>query len=457
MIPSLGFGAAAAIIISGMIGLGVFLKGRVMACETGSTGLELAAWALAGAVAFCGALSVAELAAMMPQSGGTYVYVRRAFGPAAAFTIGWAQLLIAAPASIGALASGGAIFFNHATGGVLDTLPHGAQCFAAGLILAVTALNCAPVRVNGNVAIVSAVLKIGILAGIAATGLIAAQHAMHVPQAILSPATAPCADVAPALRYGAAGFAAAMLSALYAYNGWVVIANIAGEIQRPETTIPRALFVGVTIVVALYLLANAAFARVLGFAAILQLSPSASLGITAAERLFGNAWSGISSAILLASAIATMHVVVLNYSRVTYAVARDGLFMSPLATLSKQGVPIRAVVTTSAIALCLVLVMGFERLSDWFTFEVWLIFVIAVGGLFALRRSEPQTARPYRVIGYPFLPGAFLIVAGCVLAVTAFTRPLDAGIALAITLTGLPAYAAASAARTRRDAARSQR
>jgi APA family basic amino acid/polyamine antiporter len=251
------------------------------------------------------------------------------------------------------------------------------------------------------------------------------------------------------------GFAAALLSALYAYNGWIVITSIAGEIKRPGTTIPLALFGGVTLVVVLYVLANAAFVRVLGFAQILHLGPAASVGITSAERLFGSAWGGISSAILLFSVIATLHVVVLNYSRITYAIAQDGLFLAPLSVLGNDGVPVRAVVATSAIALGLVLVMGFERLSDWFTFEIWLIFVIAVVGLFALRRSEPQALRPYRVSGYPFVPAAFLIVAGYILVVTAITRPLDAGLALAVTLTGPPVYAAATALRTRRKDASS--
>jgi len=441
VVPTLGLAAAAGIIVANLVGQGVFLKGRVMACETGTPSLELAAWGIAGLIAFCGALAFAELAAMMPESGGSYVYVRRAFGKPAAFVVAWAQILIAAPASIGALGSGGAIFFNHATGGVLDAIPAGAQVVAVLLIAAVTALNCAPVRVNGNVAIVSAVLKTFTLAAITAAGFAIGHHTLqpaHV-DAIVTPGT--CPDVVVGLRGGAGGFVAALLSALYAYNGWISVTGIAGEIRAPATTIPRALLVGVSLVVALYLLANAAFVRTLGFAHVLALPTSASIGIASAEALFGGAWGTISSIVLFASVVATLHIVVLFYSRIIYAVACDGMFPPILARLSKANVPVFAVLATSALATLLVLVMGFERLSDWFTFEVWLIFDFAVVGLFVLRRREPDAPRPYRVPGYPIVPASFLTAATYVLVVTTITRPDVALTAVAITLAGIPAYA----------------
>jgi len=441
LLPSLGLSAATAVVVANMVGQGVFLKGRVMACETGTPLLTLSAWIVAGALAFCGAIAIAELAAMAPEAGGVYGYVRRSLGGAMGFAVGWNTLVIAAPAAIGALATGSAIFFNRLSGNALNAVPGGIPLFAVAIVVLITLVNCAPVGTNGAIARVSAVFKLATLAAIAIAGLFLGHHpgARGLAADVLN--TTPCADVLGSARLGIAGFAAAMISALYAYNGWISIASLAGEVRRPSITIPRALIGAVALVTVLYVLANAAFIQTLGFATIERLAPSASVGVVTAEALFGPAVAVASSAFLLVSTIATLHIVVLHFSRLTYAVARDGLFFSPLAHISRHGVPIVALICMSAVAIALVLMLGFERLSNAFVFSSWLVYTFAGIGLFVLRRREPDAKRPYRVTGYPFLPAAFVAVAFCLLVSTAITTPFDSGIALVVTALAFPIYA----------------
>lgn len=398
-------------------------------------GLELVVWVIAGAVALCGTLSVAELATMMPQTGGVYVFVRRAYGERTAFVLGWIHLLVATPASIG-----------------LDAVPHGIQWFAIVFIAILTAVTCAPVRANGAIAAISALVKILTLGGIAVAGFVLAGHAVG-PSAVTDHGAAACPDVPQALRGTIGGFTAALVSASYAYGGWVNITSLGGEIRNPARALPRAMFVAVVLVIGLYVFANAAFIRTLGYAAIQHLSPSQPIGVVAARVLFGPGWARISSALLFVSILATLHVAILATSRITFALANDGLVFSTLGRVSRHGVPTTAVIGTSTIAVVLVSIMGFERISDYYVFNSWLILALTVAGLIVLRRREPDALRPYRVSGYPLVPLAFLILVAYVLVETTITKPGDTLIALAIAGSGLPAYAIVSHNRGRREAA----
>ncbi|HTJ27705.1 MAG TPA: APC family permease [Candidatus Limnocylindria bacterium] len=440
LLRTLGLVAAASIIVTNMIGQGVYLKARVMICEVATTPAMIAAWVVAGALALCGALALAELGAAIPESGGIYAFLRRAYGEAAAFAFGWMTLFIGAPAAIGALGSGAAIFFDRLSGGALDGHAlgiAGTQWFALALIAVVTLINCAPAALNGGVATGFALLKIATIVGIAAAGLLLG-HREVAQAAAAGPA---CTGVAAATRGGAAGFAAALIAALYAYNGWHAVTLVAGEVRAPQRTIPRALGIGVGLVAVLYVFANVAFARVLGPAAIAALPASASVGVATVEALFGPAWGAVSSLLLFLSAAATLHVVVLSYARVTHALAADGALFAPLARLSRHGVPVRAVLATSAIAALLVLVANFDALSDYYVFNLWVFFVAAVVALFVLRRREPALARSYRVTGYPFVPALFVLVALWVLVQTLVASPRNSLVGLAIVALAFPVYA----------------
>jgi APA family basic amino acid/polyamine antiporter len=258
--------------------------------------------------------------------------------------------------------------------------------------------------------------------------------------AAAAPAATRCAGIPATLPGSAAGFSAAILAALYAYNGWTSVTCIAGEVLRPATTLPRALIGGVGLVLILYVLANAAFIHVLGPAFIASLSPSGSIGVAAAEALFGPSWAVFSAGVLFFSATATMHIVIFTASRVTYALACDGVLFAPLAKVSANGVPMRAVIATSLVSLPLVLIAGFDALSDYLIFVGWMFFVATVVGLFVLRRREPHAIRPYQVFGYPLVPAAFVLVALWVLVQTLVTSPGRSSIGIAIVASSVPVY-----------------
>ena len=294
----------------------------------------------------------------------------------------------------------------------------------------------------------SAAIKVVMLAGIACAGFFIAAHGAAItPHAFVA---TPCPDVASALRGGGAGFAAALLGASYAFGGWSNITAIAGEIREPTRTLPRAMTGAVLLVIALYAVANAAFVRTIGFEAIRHVSPQSSLGIVVAEALFGSGWATISSALLCVSIAATLHVAILGTSRTTFALAKDGLIFPALARLSPSGVPQLAVLGTSTLAIVLVTLMGFERLSNYYVFNSWLILALTVVGLIVLRRREPTAPRPYRTVGYPFVPVAYLVAVSYVLVVTVISNPNDAVIGIAIALSGIPAYAVIARAKRRR-------
>ena len=451
VLRSLGLGATSSIIICNMVGQGVFLKARVMTCNVGSPVLMTTAWVVAGLLALCGALTFAELGAAIPESGGIYAFLRRAYGKPIGFAFGWMLLFVASPASTAALAAGAAIFFNLASGHALDRFTGSANLFgitftlsgmqsaAIALLVAVTAINCAPALVNGRIATVFAVLKIAMLAAVtlAAFGL---GHGALANFAA-SGAGGACTGVAPTTRFGLPGFAAALIGALYAYNGWHSVTLVAGEVKNPGRAFPAALGASVALVIGCYVAANVAFVYVLGPLAIASLPPGSSVGITVVETLFGPIWRTIAAAFLFASVAATLHVTILTNARVTYALAKDGLGFGILARLSARArVPVNAVLANCALAAVLVVIGSFDTLSDYLIFNIWVFFVATAGAVFVLRRREPALPRPYRTIGYPVVPAIFMAVAGWLLVQTLLSNPRNSFIGLAVVALSFPYY-----------------
>lgn len=437
--------------VCSIVGQGVFLKARVMICDVGTPGLLIAAWLAAGLLTLCGALTFAELGAAIPASGGTYAFLRRAYGRPLAFASGWSTFFIGGPASTAALAAGCAIFFDLASGKVLERfgssaalagIPFnvaGTQWAAIVLIVTVTAINFVPALLGGRLATLFAYFKIGMLAAVT----LAAISLGHGSLANfgLSATTGSCAGVLPGMRLGTAGFAAALSGALYAYGGWQNVTQVAGEVKNPGSTFPFALGAGVALVIVAYVAANASYVYVLGPLAIADLPAGASVGVRMVEALFGPAWSTIAAGLLFASVAATLHVTILTYSRVTYALAKDGYGPSRLARLSRRArVPVDAMVANALIAIVLVLLGNFDALSNYFVFNAWIFFVATAAALFVLRRREPELARPYRVFGYPYVPAIFIIVSSWMLVQTVLSDPRSALAGLAIVALSIPYY-----------------
>ena len=319
--------------VSNVVGQGVFLKARAMTCDVGSPGLVLAAWIVAGLLSLAGALTLAELGALHPESGGPYAFLRRAYGELGGFPYAWITLLIGAPASTAALAAGTAIFaraiapqFVDAFGfAIPGTALHvaGAASFAIAITGLLAAVNLAPALFNGGVSIAFGALKIAMLVAIPAVVFAFGKPVFAQLGEVAG--NAACAGIAPSLRGGLAGFAAALIGALYSYLGWASLPMIAGEIALPGRNIPRALGTSMIGIVIAYVAANASYFLVLSPHAIANAPAGTSVGVAAIEHVFGPSAGRIGAALLFLSVLSTLHVTLMSWPRVIYAAACDGI------------------------------------------------------------------------------------------------------------------------------------
>ncbi len=443
--------AAISIIIGNVIGTGVFLKARVMTCNVGAPALVIAVWVAAGLLSLAGALGYAELAAMMPQAGGEYVFLKRAYGRIVSFLYGWTQLLIAKTGSQASIAMAFAIFLNDLSGGGMptelltvrlagyDLVLSSLQTTALGAILCVTLVNCAAVAVSGGIATVLTGVKIALVLGIG-TGafLFAAGDWHHLGTANVGGA---CEGVSGATQLGWSGFGAAMIGALWAYDGWNNLTLVAGEVKDPERNIPRALVGGTMAIVLLYVFVNLAYFYVLDATTIASVSPASSVARETASRFLGAAAGGFIAAGLMASSFGTLHTSMLAGARIPYAMARDGVFFERLGRVSpRTRAPIAAVILQGAWASVLALSGSFDSLTDYVLFGSWIFYALGTGSLFVLRRRLPDAERPYRAWGYPWVPALFLVVTALLLANTLATRPHQSLGGLGLMALGLVAY-----------------
>ena len=310
----------AAIVIAIVIGTGVFVKARVMTCNVGSPGAVLAVYGLAGVLTLFGALAYAELAAMMPRAGGEYNYLGAAFGRRWAFLYGWMQTFVAQGAGCAALAILFVVFLNDLVGGTLP--PWALRAVPLVLLVVLVVLNLASVRASGHIATALTAVKVALVLGIGVGAFVLGDGSWgHFAQ---SGAAGACADVPAGARFGVAGFGAAMIGALWSYNGWQYMVGVAGEVRRPSWTLPRALVGATALIVVLYLLVNAAYFYVLSPEAVAGVSPSSSVASEVAARLFGAGVASVLAAGLMVSTFGTLYSSLLAMARVPFAMARDG-------------------------------------------------------------------------------------------------------------------------------------
>lgn len=451
LVRGLGLTAAIAIVVGDVIGTGVYLKARVMTCNVETPWLVLTVWVVAGLLSLAGALTYGELAAMMPRAGGEYVYVREAYGRAWGFLFGWMRFFIGNTGGMAALAAGLAIFLNVLTSGALEPpllnlrmgginiATRGVEAVAIAAIAIVTAINCAAVTVGGRIASVLATLKVLLIVGLGGAALLLAPGDWtHLTQ---SGANGVCAGVPAAARGGIAGFGAAMMAALWAYNGWNEMTYVSGEISNPNRNLPLALIAGIGIVGALYIFANTAYFYVLEPSMVSSVPLSSSVATETLARFLGPPAVKVMAGALVVSIFSALQVASLVCARVPYAMANDGLFFRGLSSVSpRTRVPIRALVAQSAWAIVLVLSGSFDALTDYAIFSILLFSALITSSIFVLRARRPDADRPYRTWGYPLTPILFLIVVGYLLINAFVTAPVQAFTGLALILLGLPFY-----------------
>jgi APA family basic amino acid/polyamine antiporter len=431
---------AVAIVIGTVIGSGIFLVPRAMVLRVGTPSMVFVVWVFGGILSLSGALSYAELAAAMPEAGGEYVYLREAYGPIWGFLYGWTQMWVAKSGSIATLATG---FFYYLTSffpsldGVFYTVPlplgaHGApldlrygQLFAMGLILFLAVVNYFGVKLGGEIQITVTAIKVLLIAFIIVAGL--AFGKAHAPEI----ETAPHALTV-------AGFFAALVAALWAYDGWNNVSMVASEIRRPQRSLPLALIGGTLAVIAIYLAANAAYFHVL---TAQQVGASQRVAADMMRRVVGG-WGAQAVAVAaMISIFAALNGSILTGSRVPYAMARDHRFFRSVSHVSAAyhtpGVSIMALSAWSAL---LVLSGRYEQLFTYVIFASWILYGMTTAAVIVLRYKRPDLPRPYKTLAYPVLPVLFVLAAISLVLSTLFDSPRESLLGLGFIFAGLPFY-----------------
>lgn len=419
-----------------IIGSGIFLVPSEMMQAVGSARLVYLAWMVGGLLSFFGALTYAELGAMKPQAGGEYVYVRDAYGPLAGFLYSWTWFLIAKPASIATITTGlvrilGTFsvfsFFSHSCISRPFTISYG-QLVAIGATLLISWLNYLGVRRAGEFQFFFTLLKVAIILGIVVVGF-----------SYQGGTWANFTTEFVGAKGGVAGFFAALVAALWAYDGWNDLNMVAGEIRNPQRNIPLSLIWGVATVGALYILVNAAVQYVLPAAAVAASQRPAS---DVVGLVLGSAGAGLVSAGMALSMLVTLNGTIMSGARVPFATARDGYFFKAIAEVHpRYRTPSVAIAVQCGLAIVLLLLGGsFRQFFALAIFAEWMFYMIAGSTIFVFRRREPNAERPYRVWGYPVIPAIFVLVSAVLLYYT-FTDNLksSAGGCLAI-LAGVPVF-----------------
>jgi amino acid transporter len=430
------------IVVGTVIGSGIFLVPTTMINTVGSVTKVFAVWIVAGVLSLFGALTYAELAAMLPEAGGEYAYLREAYGPFWGFLYGWTQLSVAKSGSIATLSAGFYTYFTvliPALGKPVVVFPyhigpdgslleiHYGQLVGIGLITVLASINYIGVRAGGGLQVFVTGLKMVLIGGVIAVGLFSGNGDFsHLAQSI------------PASAVGVSAFLGAMVSALWAYDGWNNVTMVSSEIKQPQKNLPKALVSGTLAVIVTYLLANCAYFYVLSPE---RVGKSQQLAADMMSVLYGPTAGRLVTVAVLISILAALNGSILSGARVPYAMARGGYFFKSIAKVH----PRFHTPGNSIIALCawssLVLLSGwYDQLYRFVIFGSWILYLLATASVFVLRKKRPELARPYRVVGYPWVPASFVLVGGLLLVNSLQTYPRESLMGLVLMVVGVPFY-----------------
>ncbi len=407
-----------------MIASAIFIVPAAVASNLPSPALMLLVWVVGGAVSLLGALCVAELGAALPEAGGIFVYLERAYGPVWGFLYAWTAALIINPASVAAIAVGFATyvgFFVPLSGAALKLV-------ATASILALTGINCLGLRLGAGVQNVLTLLKIGALAALVVLALAlpggAAQHFRPFLPTSLAGVMGP--------------LSVAMVAVLWAYDGWIEITYVGSEVRDPGRTFPRSIGVSVFLVAGLYLLSSAAYLYVLPAD---RMARSPLVGSDAAMVLIGPAGAALVAGAIIVSTLGANNGIVLTSARIPYAVSRAGLFFRWMGRVNPRfHTPNAALVTQGAVAAAFALSGTYDQLFTYVVFASWMFYGMSAAAVMRLRAVAPQLPRPYRVWGYPVTPVLFVTFALWLVASTIAQSPLESLIGGGIILAGVPVY-----------------
>jgi len=420
----LGVWSAVAVLVGSTIGSGIFRVPSSVAEATGAVGAASLLWILGGVIAVAGALTIAELAAMYPRSGGVFVYIREAWGPLPAFLFGWTELIVIRPSALGAIA----MLFAEYTRTFLPDLTELHVRIIAGATIALLALtNYRSLLWAAVIENTTTAAKVLALVGLAAVAFIFGDFARG---ALAGPIS-----FSP-LSWG--GFGVALIAVMWAYDGWADLTFIAGEVKDPGRTLPRALLGGVAIIMVVYLAVNLAYLFVL---TLDEMAGSSLVAADTATRIFGRAGAAVVGSLVMLSAFGALTGSMMTGPRIFWAMADDRLFFKPIAAVHpKFGTPHVAIMLAALLGILYVSIRTFEQLADAFILGIWPFYALAVGAVFILRRRHPEASRPYRTVGYPIVPLIFLIASVGMLANAVVEQPVSTLIGFGAILAGVPVF-----------------
>jgi basic amino acid/polyamine antiporter, APA family len=424
LLRALGLWETSSIVIGIMIGTAIFIVPSEITREVGTPGAAVGVWVVGGLLSLFGALSFAELAAMLPQAGGQYVYLREAYGPLVSFLCGWQFLLASQTAGISVLAVGFAVYLNE----FVPLSPWEQKGAAAASIVLFTAINYVGVKEGGRVQSLLTGLKIAAIVALIVLGYALVQGL---------PPSAPAAAVPTGERF-VSSFGVALVSAFWAYEGWNNCTFAAGEVKRPERNLPLALVLGTSTVILLYLGLNLVYYHTLSQSAIVH---SRAVGADAAVRMFGSTGAQLVSLLVIVSTLGSLNGSILSAPRVYYAMAKDGAFFRWCARVHPRfHTPHLALLLQGVWATVLVAWGTYEQLFTYVVFAAWIFYALTAFAVIILRRKMPDLKRPYRVWAYPWVPLGFTLGSVWFLLNMLAEKPVESGIGCVIVGVGIPVY-----------------
>jgi APA family basic amino acid/polyamine antiporter len=423
----LGLWSAVAVLVGSTIGSGIFRTPAIIAGRVPAPLPMFGVWVLGGLLALCGALTYAELAALFPRSGGVYVYIREGFGRLPAFLFGWTELLLIRASALGAIATPFAEYLLRSLGFDPKIEPNATYVHyvAAAAIVLTAALNYVGVRWSSLILNLTTGAKYGALLLLVLLAFVVGQGDFgHFSQ--VGGATTPGL------------FGLALVSVLWAYDGWGDLSFVGGEVRDPERNLPRALVLGTLSVIAIYLLVNAAYLYLIPIA---QMSQSPLVAADAAQLIVGRMGVGLVAVVVMIATFSTLLGSILTSPRIFFAMADDGLLFRQVARVHPRfHTPSVSIVVVAALGVIWVLLLNFEQLADQFVVAIFPFYALAAAAVFVLRRRQPDRPRPVRVLGYPIVPLLFILAAFLILGNALWEHPGPTGLAFGGILLGVPAY-----------------
>jgi amino acid transporter len=433
---TLGLWSSVALVVGITIGSGIFRSPAGIAQKVPHPTVMLLLWVVGGAVTLCGALSLGELAAALPETGGLYAYLREGWGRLPAFLFGWSELVLIRANALGGIAVVFGEYLLRSIG--VDPVEHwiGARCLSAGAIAFAAAANIRGANIGAFIVGIATWAKFAALVVLAFSAFLLGGSHGATASNLTTGSGGP-------LLIGNMGLA--LVSILWAYDGWADLSFASGEVKEPQRNLPRAIILGTLAIIVIYLLTNVAYLYVNPIATVAR---SRLVAADTMLAIFGRAGVVLVSLFVMISSFSSLNGSMLASPRIFFAMADDRLFFKSIASVHpRYKTPHVAILLAGLLGMALVLSRSFEALTDTFVLAIWPFYAVGVAAIYPLRARRPDLARPYRAIGYPVVPAIF-VIAVAAFVVNAFVQdPLSTGITFALIAVGIPVYAVVFARR----------